>query len=74
MSDDMARAFVAAWREKFPGSGFPALTDAKELLSAALGRYAAEINDLQETVLACKTLDDLRATQLTILAIRALPI
>lgn len=30
-----ARAFIAAWRQKFPGAGFPALADVEEMLAAA---------------------------------------
>lgn len=36
-------------------------------------RMQTENNDLQEAVLSCRTPDDLKAMQLTILAIRALP-
>lgn len=71
-TDDMARAFVASWREKYPGAGFPALADAKEMLATTFGAANAEISDLQEAVLSCRTLDDLKATQQTILAMRAL--
>ena len=72
-SDETARAFIAAWREKYPGAGFPTLGDAKEMLAATFGvvNYS-ENNDLQEAVLSCRTLDDLKATQQTILAMRAL--
>ena len=72
-SDETARAFIAAWREKYPGAGFPTLGDAKEMLAATFGvvNYS-ENNDLQEVVLSCRTLDDLKATQQTILAMRAL--
>jgi hypothetical protein len=36
ISDDMARALVAKYREMWPGDGWPALGDAKDLIAAAL--------------------------------------
>ena len=43
VTDEMARAFVAKYREFYPGAGFPTLTDAKSLIAAALSKRPAGI-------------------------------
>ena len=45
ITDATGQALIAAWRAKYPGAGWPTLSDAKEMLCAALANGKALLSN-----------------------------